>query len=515
MAGQAPGVEHRALPVAHPAGGAVPDRLHPHLQPGQARQPHLRAQPQQLAPLDLLHPPEVQRVAHPQPPGVAAAPAQSDPAGQPVQPAAHGPRQGEGVPAVLPADALDDVPQRRRLHLRLARPYVGVEAAARPVGVGGQRVAGRAGCPGRRPAGGDLRVADPLQRERDRAVEAEGMTRRARHVPFDVAGAAHHFVPQRLGERPGDPGRDRRHQAHPVARQAGGEHGHRQDQPPRQARHGGVAPHHVEVRQHLGAADVEGAADLAGQGGAAGQQAQHVAHGDRLDPGVHPARGDHHRQPLGEVAQHLEAGGARADDDRRAQHDRRHAGGEQDAADLGTGPQVRGQLPLGHLLRRQPAEIHEPAGAGLPCLLAEDPGRLAVGVLEVPPGPEGVHEVVGHVHAPHGPCDGPRVGHVAPDDADPVRPLLVAELLRGPHQAPHLVPGGQEFGNETAADVAARARHQAHQGPPVRVLSGPWRVVGAARRSHHPDHGPCGAGTAGATPARRAPGGRMHPCVGG
>jgi hypothetical protein len=42
--------------------------------------------------------------------------------------------------------------------------------------------------------------------------------------------------------------------------------------------------------------------------------------------GLHPARRDHHRQALDERADHLERQAARADDDRRPQLDRRHAG---------------------------------------------------------------------------------------------------------------------------------------------------------------------------------------------
>src|ERR1700746_3100587 len=47
---------------------------HGQLQPGQARQLHLRAQPQQFSRLDRLHPPEIQGVAGEQMAGVAGGP---------------------------------------------------------------------------------------------------------------------------------------------------------------------------------------------------------------------------------------------------------------------------------------------------------------------------------------------------------------------------------------------------------------------------------------------------------
>ena len=46
----------------------------------------------------------------------------------------------------------------------------------------------------------------------------------------------------------------------------------------------------------------------------------------------HPARRDHHRQPLDERADHLERQAPRAEDDRRAQLDRRHAGLARESA---------------------------------------------------------------------------------------------------------------------------------------------------------------------------------------
>ena len=55
------------------------------LEPGEAGQLHLRAQAQQRTRGDRLHPPEVERVADQEAARVAAAAAQPDAAGQPVE----------------------------------------------------------------------------------------------------------------------------------------------------------------------------------------------------------------------------------------------------------------------------------------------------------------------------------------------------------------------------------------------------------------------------------------------
>ena len=77
----------------------------PQLEPGQPGQPHLGAQPQQLAraraPRPARSPARRRRSSRSR---VAPAAAQPDPADQPVEPAAHRPGERERVPAVLAAD---------------------------------------------------------------------------------------------------------------------------------------------------------------------------------------------------------------------------------------------------------------------------------------------------------------------------------------------------------------------------------------------------------------------------
>ena len=110
---------------------------------------------------------------------VAPAAAQPDPADEPVEPAADPPGEREGVPAVLAADALDrpaTAPRARRRPVGVA--LVDVEAAAGPVGVGGQRVARRAGH-GRPTTSGWRRrrrgsAAAPARRPRSKPISPSG-----------------------------------------------------------------------------------------------------------------------------------------------------------------------------------------------------------------------------------------------------------------------------------------------------------------------------------------------------
>src|SRR3954452_8531070 len=123
-------MEQRAL--AEHRGGRV-RALDAQLEPGEAGQPHLGSQQQHPALVDVLDPPPVEGVAWQQVVGVATAADQSWPAGEAVDPAADLPAEGERVPAALAADALDDVPERRRRRVDLAGPLVAIQRAAGPV----------------------------------------------------------------------------------------------------------------------------------------------------------------------------------------------------------------------------------------------------------------------------------------------------------------------------------------------------------------------------------------------
>ena len=75
-----------------------------------------------------------------------------------------------------------------------------------------------------------------------------------------------------------------------------------------------------------------------------GQVVQHVVDGDRLNLVAHPLRRRHHRQPVGQMADHLERRRPRADDDPRLQDHGLDARLEQDLADGCPRPQMSGQV---------------------------------------------------------------------------------------------------------------------------------------------------------------------------
>ena len=101
--------------------------------------------------------------------------------------------------------------------------------------------------------------------------------------------------------------------------------------------------HHVEVREDLRSADVVDLADGVGSTEDSHEVDQGIVEGDRLGLGLHPARRDHEREPLDELAQDLPADAPVADDDAGPQGGR---GGPiaQDRLHLTPAAQVLGQL---------------------------------------------------------------------------------------------------------------------------------------------------------------------------
>ena len=105
----------------------------------------------------------------------------------------------------------------------------------------------------------------------------------------------------------------------------------------------GVLVHQVEVGADVGAADLEHLASVRLVVEGRQQVGDHVLDRDRLCARLHPARRDHHGQPLDECAQHLERRTPRADHDRGAELDRRDARPAQDAADFLARGEVLGE----------------------------------------------------------------------------------------------------------------------------------------------------------------------------
>ena len=357
----------------------------------------------------------------------AAASAHAGPAGEAIEPAADAPQQVARIPAVGPADAADgrEGPRRRDVDVHLAV----VDLAPR----GG--------------AVGDGAVERLRQRHR---VDGEGGA--GTRVPHDGR------VLQPFDERPADPRLRRRHQPQPQAGQPRRQHGHRNQQAA-QAAQPRVQPHHLAVRHHLGTADVEGLILVAGQIDGGSEVAHHVVDGDRLRRRVHPARADHHRQPLHQRPDHLERQAAGADDDRGAELDHRDAGRAQVPPGLGTAAQMRRQ-------RRgvvgQSAQIDDAPHAGSGRGAAEIDGGPAIQGREVGTRPHRVHQVERRVDAGERGVERRRVETVAADHlrAGPGHrhsPRIAGQAADAPG-----VTGAARFeeAKQTAADVARGAGEQ-------------------------------------------------------
>ena len=132
------------------------------------------------------------------------------------------------------------------------------------------------------------------------------------------------LVAQAVDELAPDAGVDRGDEVEPEAREARRQHWHR-NHVPAEAAAVGVLVHQVEVRADVGAADLEHLAPVRLVVERREEVGEHVLDRDRLRARAHPAWRDHHRQPLDERAEHLERRAPRADHDRGAELDRRHA----------------------------------------------------------------------------------------------------------------------------------------------------------------------------------------------
>ena len=159
------------------------------------------------------------------------------------------------------------------------------------------------------------------------------------------------------------------------------------------------APHHLTVGQHVGAADL----DLAGRLGAlarVGERPHDILDRDGLRARVDPARRHHQRQPLDEVAQHLERRAARPDHHRGAHVDELGDALAQQLRDLVAGAQVDRGVGAG---RPEAAQVDDALDAGGARRLAEVDrgGAVALGevVARARAAAHRVDQVVGGAHA--------------------------------------------------------------------------------------------------------------------
>ena len=157
-----------------------------------------------------------------------------------------------------------------------------------------------------------------------------------------------------------DTGVDGRHEPEPEARQPRGEERHRDD-PAADAELPRVLAHQLLVGDPVGPADLEHHAVLELDVESRDEVVEHVLDRDRLCLGAHPARRDHHRQALDQLAEHLEGEAARADHDRGPELDRLHTRVGENAADLLATRKVAREIAAG----AEPTEVDDPAHARL------------------------------------------------------------------------------------------------------------------------------------------------------
>jgi hypothetical protein len=144
------------------------------------------------------------------------------------------------------------------------------------------------------------------------------------------------------------------------------------------------------VGHHLRPADGQGEPDRGRIVQTADEVAQDVADGDGLAARAHPARSDHQRQALHQVADDLEGGAARAQNHRRAQNGHGDRAFGEDAAHLGAGAQVLGEA--GRIVA-QAAQVDDALHPGLGGGLGHVAGGLAVGPGEVAASAHGMDQV--------------------------------------------------------------------------------------------------------------------------
>ena len=263
--------------------------------------------------------------------------------------------------------------------------------------------------------------------------------------------------------------RHRRDQIHPVRREPGREHRDR-DHQPTEAAEAGVRPHHVAVREDVGAADLDDASHLRVVQ-RADEVVEHVGDSDRLAAGPHPAGRDHDRQALGQVAQDLERRAAGPDDHRRPELGDRHAM----CGELGAGLVAAGQV-VGEVggIVAQTAEVHDPRHAGTLRRLGEVAGCLPVPVGELPfTRPHRVRQVVRDVDPLERQWQRRWVEEVGDDHR-----RLREPGGEGPRVAAHqdeLVSPRREQRDEPPADVAARADDEDPHDASMRTRPGTGR----------------------------------------
>jgi hypothetical protein len=258
------------------------------------------------------------------------------------------------------------------------------------------------------------------------------------------------LVAEALDQGAGDPRRKGSDQTDPVRREPGREHRYRDDAAAGKTGHLCVLLHHLLVGQDVGSSELDDPG--LGRGGERGTEGRdHVVHGDRLAPGSHPRRRDHHREDLGQVTKHLERDRPGADDHRRTELDDRRRTVGEDLPDLVPGAEVGGERRI--VRRAEPAEIDD---AGDPCgggCITEVRCGGSISVRESGFTVHRVDQVERGVASFQRGFERCTVERVRLDDLDVCPPGMESEAGRIPGHAADVVSGVEECRNEAPADV--------------------------------------------------------------
>ena len=231
--------------------------------------------------------------------------------------------------------------------------------------------------------------------------------------------------------------------------------------------------HHVAVGQRGRAAELVDLADALVAAQHAAQRTQRIVERDRLGAGLHPARGDHHRQPLDELSQDLPADAAVPDDDAGPERGRRGRVA-QDDLDLATAAKVLRQVVAVGPQAAQVDDLVDPAGVrGLAEVARRDPVLLG----EVRFG-QRMDEVVRRVLSGHRRAHARRVLYIRSDRG------AGAEIARrAAGHGRHLVTLIDEDAGQRSTDEAGRA---GDQHPHRRSAPRSTSAVGPTPMAHSP-----------------------------
>ncbi len=272
---------------------------------------------------------------------------------------------------------------------------------------------------------------------------------------------ADRLVADALHQGPGVAGGDRRQHVDEPGADGGRYEGNGDDDPAGEPGLFGVDFGQSPVGEHVRPADVEGPAPHGVALQAAPEVIQHVPDRDGLIAGAHPARGQHHREPIHGIAQDFEGGAARAENGPGPQHGGRHGTGLENFAHFPPGGQMRTQLPAARFA--QTAQIDDPVqplGRGDGGHVA---GRNSIGVHELfARGGHGVDQIDGGPTALGGPAKGLGVHHVGRHklDAGMIAPAPGGQLAHRPRRGPDAISRSQKKRDQPSAHISGRANDQ-------------------------------------------------------